>query len=219
MNVVRIIICVTILTYICVLFISRRFHPYFMSSETKESLYTGMEKVHNILEENKIPYFIICGTLLGAVRHQEIIPWDDDIDIGILDQHLDKFNSIDFGYPSYPASANGCGKIYTGKAAIDIFPFRKTDFGYEYLENLARKKWPGEYFNENELFPLCKYKFGKMEVYGPKKFTPYAVRAWGIDWKKPKMKPAKMLIYPFEAIGMLFKKYDIPDEDSTSPQA
>lgn len=33
------------------------------------------------LDSSDIPYFIEGGTLLGAVRHQDIVPWDDDIDI------------------------------------------------------------------------------------------------------------------------------------------
>ena len=33
------------------------------------------------LKENDIEYWVACGTLLGYVRHQTFLPWDDDVDL------------------------------------------------------------------------------------------------------------------------------------------
>ena len=46
--------------------------------------------IRDILESHNIPYFITYGTLLGAVRHQGFIPWDDDFDFYLFDDSYDK---------------------------------------------------------------------------------------------------------------------------------
>lgn len=38
---------------------------------------------HQFCQENHLRYYILGGTMLGAVRHQGFIPWDDDVDVGM----------------------------------------------------------------------------------------------------------------------------------------
>lgn len=64
--------------------------------------YTELQKLHDleleiaaeikrICEKHRIRYFMIAGTLLGAVRHQGFIPWDEDMDFGMLRADFDRF--------------------------------------------------------------------------------------------------------------------------------
>lgn len=36
-----------------------------------------------VCREHNLRYFIVAGTMLGAVRHKGFIPWDDDLDVGM----------------------------------------------------------------------------------------------------------------------------------------
>ncbi|MFV9874651.1 MAG: LicD family protein [Rickettsia conorii subsp. raoultii] len=141
---------------------------YRISEKKAIALYQLMKDTHELLGKNNINYWIDGGTLLGAVRHQGIIPFDDDLDIGImhedeirLQQILPQFEQL--GYTvSYERAYNICKK-----ACLDIFIFHKKQNKFIYTNLAAQNKYPKSSFYDNELYPLKKYKFSSIEVYGP----------------------------------------------------
>ena len=179
-------------------------------------LLKSLYDIDQVFNKNKLEYWSVSGTLLGSIRHHDIIPWDDDADLGIFDESklisLEKeFNDIGYGLVPFHLGY----KIYklTGKSIyieknlqkykfpfVDIFIYKKEDKKI-ILENLhARNLWPNDYFYEDELFPLRKSQIGNIFISSPNNAYPYLNRMYKLSW-------------PF--IG--YKEYDHEHETSLKP--
>ena len=60
----------------------------------QQILYEILYMVDDFCKSHDIPYFLVGGTLLGAVRHQGIIPWDDDVDIAMTRENYERFITL-----------------------------------------------------------------------------------------------------------------------------
>ncbi|WP_051226338.1 LicD family protein [Butyrivibrio sp. MC2013] len=53
-----------------------------------------MDEIHNLCKDNGLRYYLCAGSLLGAIRHNGFIPWDDDLDIMMPREDFNRFINI-----------------------------------------------------------------------------------------------------------------------------
>lgn len=171
---------------------------HFPKKKDMLGIYQILNDVHNIFVKHKITYWIDAGTMLGAVRHQGLIPWDDDADICMPKEELPKLLSEEVaedlmanGYKIsthqeiYKISAVNGRVIYQhGKKLNHAYPFldiftveEKKDKKVHYVGQWAI--WSKAYFHwKKDLFPLQLTKFGAIKLYMAKNPKEYLNRAY-----------------------------------------
>jgi len=173
-------------------------------------LYALMIKVDKIFKKTGIKYWAEGGTLLGAIRHKGLIPWDDDLDIAILADHIERLNEIlpllaengltcirGIGgdrrpsflkiFPTHRKKGicpRKCGSDNCLFPCIDIFPMIFLDDTFVHINKVDQVRFKSDYFLHKEIVKLKKAPFGPMHIPIPYNAANYLVRSYGDDWNK-----------------------------------
>jgi len=70
--------------YLNNIFIFYELEPTPFLTEMRSLSYELMNFFDNVCKKHNVEYWLDYGTLLGAVRHGDFIPWDDDLDVGMM---------------------------------------------------------------------------------------------------------------------------------------
>jgi len=134
-----------------------------------------------IMDINNISFTLAYGTLLGAIREDDFITHDEDIDVAILDEDRDNFlNSLDtfiendFIIGRY---ANDILSLIRNGEYIDIYIFRKKLFGYREFGN--------EQLKEKYLIDTMDYSFMDSKFKIPRESEKYLIEHYGKNWRVP----------------------------------
>jgi len=98
-----------------------------------------IEKLKDVCDRNNLKYFIDGGTLLGAVRHQGFIPWDDDVDIVMPRKDFEKLKKIapyEFSEPYFLQTEDNDPDIFLGGYA-KLRNSNTTMFEHKHIEHSA----------------------------------------------------------------------------------
>ena len=69
--------------------------------ERQTELLKMLKEVDIFFKTNGIVYSLCGGTLLGAVRHNGFIPWDDDVDLMVDRKNFEKFHTVIENFKGY----------------------------------------------------------------------------------------------------------------------
>jgi len=131
-----------------------------MEKQLRKLQLTQLEILHvidRVCREHDIPYSLYAGTLLGAVRHQGFIPWDDDLDICMSRANYNRF--LEVWEQVRPEGYLLQNKEKSPDFTQSFSKIRKANTTYQMKVDLGKKYYQGIFV---DIFPIDRFPEGKL---------------------------------------------------------
>lgn len=158
-----------------------------------------LKDVTDLLDINNIEYWLEGGTLLGVIRENRLLPWDNDLDISIKEKDANKlihvvkklnyrvrFREFEKDDAPFKKGIKRLIKIsnkkfifFKGEVTLDIFIKFEKENEFFWQVGTKKKSVPAYFYKE-----LIKYNFNSKEYLVPQLYEEYLTHRYG-DWKTP----------------------------------